>query len=173
MKQFTSLFKLVLIGLFTSIFCETNGLSQEVITTLRGPRLGVTILSGEIIDQIKKEFNMSLSPVISQFGWQFEKRFFSIEDGPSGVVEIVPLIGGVEQGKFLPSISGLIGMRSSKGIEFGVGPNLSLSGAAIVFAAGITIQRGKLNWPINFAITPSPNGTKFSLLFGFNASLNN
>ena len=151
-----------------SILSGTSGFSQSSITSLGGPRLGATLITGKMKDKLKNDYNVF--PVITQFGWQFEWRFFSIDDGPTGVVECVPLIGGVEQGKFLPSISALVGIRSAKGFEFGLGPNASVSGVGIVFATGVTIQKGKLNWPINFAVAPSSSGVKFTLLVGFNAA---
>ncbi len=83
-------------------------------------------------------------------------------------MEFVPLIGGVEQGLLIPSLSLIMGMRSPKGFEVGIGPNLSFSETSIVLAAGITKTTGKINWPINFAILPSEKGLRLSILFGFN-----
>ena len=133
---------------------------------LNGPRIGVTIVSGELAERLDDEFGAY--PVVTQFGWQFETRFFTLPDGLSGVFELVPLIAGVEQGLFLPSISGLIGLRTGKGLEFGVGPNVSLAGAALVIAGGVTISSQYVHFPINFAVVPSNKGARFSLLFGFN-----
>ena len=149
---------------------QTYVLPQSSITSLSGPRLGATLITGKMADKLKDEFDVF--PVISQFGWQFEWRFFSIEDGLTGVVEFIPLVGGVEQGMFLPSLSGLIGMRSPRGAEFGLGPNVSVSGVGIVLATGMTIQKGQINWPLNFAISPSSNGVKFTFIVGFNAVKN-
>jgi len=136
------------------------------ITSLSGPRLGLTIVGGKMAEKLKEDYDAT--PVITQFGWQFEWRFFAVEDGATGVVEIIPLLGGMEQNLFLPSLSGLIGLRSPEGLELGLGPNVSVSGASIVFAGGFTKRAGQLNIPINFAVVPSPNGTRFSFLVGFN-----
>ena len=46
-----------------------------------------------------------------------------------------------------------------KGIEFAVGPNLSLGGIAMVFGAGYNFKFGKLNVPVNIAYVPSMNKT--------------
>jgi hypothetical protein len=134
--------------------------------SLSGPRLGVTLISGEMAEKIRDNYDSK--PFVTQFGWQFEWRFFSVENGPSGVVECVPLIGGLEQGLFLPSLTVPIGMRMSNGFEFGVGPNVSLSGFAVALAIGVTAQTGALNIPVNFSLVPSKSGTRFSLLIGFN-----
>ncbi len=135
---------------------------------LSGPRIGFTFIgAGSTADALKTEFNAS--PFITQFGWQFEKQYFALDNGTAGLVEFVGLIGGLEQGLFLPSANMLVGVRSSSGAEFAFGPNISISGAAFVLAVGHTYKSGSLNFPVNFAVVPSSKGVRFSLLFGFNA----
>ena len=60
---------------------------------------------------------------------------------------------------FLPSVSSMVGVRTSKGIEFAVGPNLSLGGIAMVFGAGYNFKFGELNVPVNIAYVPSMDKT--------------
>lgn len=122
-----------------------------------GPRIGMTYLSpGTTVDRAAELFNRgNINPVISQFGWQFETRFFKLENGGSGLIEIIPLIGGIEQGIFLPSLTGIIGYRNAAGHEIGIGPNLSLSGFGLVFAAGTSFKSGKVIFPVNIAFSPS------------------
>jgi uncharacterized membrane protein YkgB len=135
--------------------------------SLNGPRLGFTYIApGAMADKLDER---GINPFITQFGWQVESRFFTLPNGVSGLVEAIGLIGGLEQNTILPSASVLIGIRSAKGFEIGVGPNLSVGGAAIVIAGGATIQSNYINFPINFAVVPSTEGVRFSLLFGFNA----
>jgi hypothetical protein len=135
---------------------------------LNGPRLGMTYIGpGEFADRLDNDFGVS--PFITQFGWQLETRFFTLPNGVGGVIEAIGLIGGLEQNVFLPSASVLIGLRGARGFEFGVGPNLSLAGAALVIAGGITLQTNNINFPINFAVVPSNKGVRISILFGFNA----
>lgn len=136
---------------------------------LAGPRVGFTILSQKYSDNIKEEFSTDINPFITQFGWQFETRVFTLDNGVSGLFEFVPLVGGLEQGKFLPSLSALIGIRGAKGFEFGVGPNVSLGGAGLVLAVGTNFQSQGVNFPVNVALAPSKDGARFSLLFGFNS----
>ena len=143
---------------------QTNQLVKPI--NLSGPRIGCTVLSGKLADKLKEK--LDVDPFITQFGWQFETRFFSVESGVSGVLEWILLVGGFEQGVALPSISWLIGMRTAKGIEFGTGPNISAGGLAIVIAGGVTLKSGYLNFPINLAIAPSKNGNRISLIVGFN-----
>lgn len=150
------------------VYAQRTGYPQENLK-LGGPRLGFTILSQSYRDHIKKEYDTEVSALMTQFGWQFETRVFTLENGTSGLFEFVPLIGGLEQGKFLPSLSGLVGIRSAKGLEFGMGPNISLAGAGLVLAVGTNFQSQGVNFPVNFAVAPSKDGARFSLLFGFNS----
>jgi hypothetical protein len=136
---------------------------------LSGPRIGFTVMSQRTVDRIRDEYDSDLNPFITQFGWQFETRIFTLDNGVSGLFEFVPLIGGLEQGKFLPSISALVGIRGASGLEIGVGPNLSLAGAGLVFALGANFQSQGINFPVNLAFAPSQYGSRVSLLFGFNS----
>src|SRR5688572_7709381 len=120
-----------------------------------GPRIGLTYLSpGTTADYLADE---GKQPVITQFGWQFETRLFSVENGPSGIVEFIPMIGGMEQGMFLPSANLLIGLRGSgnQSIEAAIGPNVSITGVGMIFAIGCNFQTGNINFPFNIAYVPS------------------
>lgn len=137
---------------------------------LSGPRFGVTYLTGDLVDRLNEEFgnDLDVAPIITQFGWQFETRLFATDTGLSGVTELVPLVGGLEQGLFLPSLSFLVGLRTASGFEFGLGPNASLGGAAYVVAAGVTQRYGELNIPLNLSAVLSDEGVRVSFLIGFN-----
>lgn len=144
------------------------GYEQESLK-LSGPRIGFTVLSTKYRDNIQEDYDTDVNAFMTQFGWQFETRVFTLDNGVSGLFEFVPLIGGLEQGKFLPSLSGLIGIRGAKGFEFGLGPNVSLAGAGIVMAVGTNFQSQGVNFPLNVAFAPSKDGSRFSVLFGFNS----
>ena len=116
-----------------------------------GPRIGLTYLSeGFISDKVGAQF-------ISQFGWQFETRLFKLADGSGALFEVIPVIGGLDRGMFLPSISTVFGYRLANGIEFGIGPNLSLSGVGLVYAIGFSFKAGAVTFPINLVFAPSTN----------------
>lgn len=140
--------------------------SQEQVESLFGPRIGGTLITGSLSQKLKDDYKAQ--PFITQFGWQFEYRFFTTQKGVTGIVELIPLIGGVEQNLFFPSFSSLVGMRAKNGIEFGVGPNVSVTGFGIVFAIGCNIKTNEINWPINLAVFPSSEGLRYTLLLGFN-----
>lgn len=134
---------------------------------LSGPRVGLTLIAGAMADTLKSKYDAA--PFITQFGWQFEQRFISTEKGLTGLTEFVPLIGGLEQGLFLPSLSFIVGLRTATGSEFGFGPNVSVSGVAYVFAGGVTKNYGGLYFPINASLILTSKGARISLLVGFNS----
>ncbi len=163
--------------------------SNAQIKHLKGPRIGVTLLtpgwSADIINEgfdydenSNYESGSSGSAFITQYGWQLESRF---ADGEKvvGIVEWIALVGGMEKGLFLPSVSSLVGLRSDAGIEFAIGPNISLSGVSMVISTGYNFKFGNLNVPVNIAFVPSKSGAwgnddttgaRISLMAGFNLS---
>ena len=137
--------------------------STSSVAELSGPRVGMTYLSSG------KTQSYIDSPMISQYGWQFETKFASGE-GVQGLVEWVVLAGGMEKGLFLPSISSLVGLRNAAGYEFAMGPNLSLSGISYVLAAGKNFRIGELNVPVNLSWVPEHDDSshRVSMTVGFN-----
>jgi hypothetical protein len=137
------------------------------IQSLSGPRLGLvyisaspgsSFLNGDIrledTGDLPEDYNdIAKGALTTLYGWQWESRF---ADGGNvtGIVEWIALVGGLEKGKFLPSVSSMVGARTASGIEFAVGPNLSLSGIAMVFGMGYNFKSGNLNIPVNIAFVP-------------------
>jgi len=175
---------------------DTSDFAKIRRKSFSGPRIGYTyITSGTTADYLAER---GKNPGITQFGWQFEGRLFTVE-GLSGLIEFVPLIGGIEQGIIIPSASCLLGIRSSgkTSFEFALGPNFSISpnykgdtegAVGLVLAAGTSLRKGNINFPINLAVVPSigskhdiyntttkttssqsfQTGWRISLLVGFN-----
>lgn len=167
-KYFTVSMTLFLIIFSNSVKCfaQSAEFTESSPVFLSGPRLGVSIIGGSLANKLRKDYGAK--SFITQFGWQFEWRFLTIEGGPAGIVECIPLMGGLEQGLFLPSLTTPIGVRFRNGFEFGLGPSVSLTGFSIAIAMGYTFQAGHLSLPINISILPSKAGARFSLTFGFN-----
>ena len=162
------------------------------IEKLAGPRIGATLITaGPMADFIHEGFEFdddeykhgsTGSAFITQYGWQWESRFADGGGSITGIVEWIALVGGMEQGKFLPSVSSVIGVRTAKGLEVGVGPNLSLSGIGMVFGIGHNFKSGNLNLPVNLVFMPGKSktgdfngeqytynsGARISLMVGFN-----
>ena len=133
---------------------------------LSGPRIGVTLLMGGVADKAREEY--SINPFLMQFGWQFETRLFRLPSSTAGLFGFVPLIAGLEQGKFVPSLNALLGIRGPKGFEFGVGPNVTPVSANVALAVGTSFQSNGINFPVNLAVVPGNGGARISLLVGFN-----
>lgn len=141
------------------------------VMKLSGPRVGVTFLSDGVVRKLHEDIAGDFDGVgsmISQFGWQWEKRFYSGGNGVTAVTEWALLFGGMDQGVVIPSLSWLVGARTASGVEFAVGPNFTPVGVALAFAAGVNFPVGHLNVPVNFAVVPSKSGVRVSMLAGFN-----
>jgi hypothetical protein len=135
---------------------------------LSGPRFGFTSLSEGVVEKLH-ERNIDVRSTISQFGWQFEREFYSSKTGGLAALnEFIVLAGGLEQGVVLPSVTWMVGLRSPGGAEFGIGPNITPAGVALALAGGVTFRSGALNVPVTFAVVPSKVGTRVSMLTGFN-----
>jgi hypothetical protein len=133
---------------------------------LSGPRVGMTFLSNGVVNKLHED-NIDVSQNISQFGWQFERQFYSKQSGVTALNEWVFLVGGLDQSVAIPSLSWLVGLRTREGAEFGVGPNVTPAGVALAVAAGVTFRAGVLNVPMNFAVVPTKVGTRVTVLTGF------
>jgi len=133
---------------------------------LSGPRFGFTSLSEGVLEKLR-ERSIDVRSGISQFGWQFEREFYSHQGGLAVINEWVVLAGGLDQGVLIPSLNWLVGLRSPTGVEFGLGPNVTPAGVALALAGGVTIRSGALNVPVTFAVVPSKDGMRVSLLTGF------
>ena len=157
--------------ILTFLICfSTNAQIQH----LAGPRIGLTAVEpGLLANILRKDVKFfsdenteswdgtslgQYGALMSQYGWQWESRF---ADGGDvvGLVEWIALVGGMEKGLFLPSVSSMVGIRTSSGIEFAAGPNLSLGGIAMVIGAGYNFRFGNLNLPVNIAYVPSMDKT--------------
>ena len=138
------------------------------IEKLAGPRIGMTLITaGPVADFLHEGFDFDENDrygstgaaFTTQYGWQWESRFADGGGEIIGIVEWIVLVAGMEQGKFLPSATSIIGARTNKGLELGVGPNLSLSGVGMVFGVGYNFKSGNLNLPVNIAFMPGRNLT--------------
>jgi hypothetical protein len=142
---------------------------------LGGPRFGMTYVAGdgELYRTLERE---NMGRILSQFGWHFEHQVIPEGGGPQFVVEFVPLLAGVEYGKFIPSGTLAMGVRMPSGIEFGLGPNMLVTSAdknqveantALVMALGKSFDYGGVSIPINLAIATNPEGNRVSVIVGY------
>jgi hypothetical protein len=168
MRRTLILLAVLLTGAASGAAAQLHPPPRHQPMNLSGPRFGLTVVTGPAVDRLRDE--VGVAPVFTQFGWQFERGFHFEESGLTAVSEWVFLAGGLEQGVFLPSVSWLVGMRTPRGTEFGVGPNLSAAGVGLALTGGVTTRVGDLNIPVNFALVPSGSGVRMSMLTGFNTA---
>jgi len=156
-----------------TLLVSAPAMSQPVVppyaetVSLAGPRFGATLLSDGVVRKLQAEDGIEVRPLVTQFGWQFERQFYSPRSGPTALSEWVVLVGGLEQSLALPSVSWLVGLRTKTGAEFAIGPNLTPVGFGLALAAGTTFRAGVLNVPLNVAVVPSRSGVRVSVLSGF------
>ena len=137
---------------------------------LGGPRLGVTYVAGagKLSQSLEKN---QIGRTLSQFGWHFEYQVIPDGGGPSFVIQVVPLIAGVEYGKLIPSGTLAMGVRLPEGIEFGLGPNALVTDegvkSALVMTIGKSFTYGGVSIPLNFVYATNPEGNRFSVIFGY------
>lgn len=95
-----------------------------------GPRMGLTYFTGEaatLIGKPRKDGGFNAMPLMFQFGYQFEKQYLN-QGNFQALFEVVPMITGLDQGLFIPSLTLMNGMRNNQnGWEFAFGPSISLT----------------------------------------------
>lgn len=103
---------------------------------LSGPRMGYTFFTGTAAHILKSSTNrggFNVNPHFFQMGYQFEKQYLS-EGRWQALVEIIPLISGVDQGIIIPSLTVMNGIRSNvNGLEFAIGPSVNVIRRAEMF----------------------------------------
>ncbi len=95
-----------------------------------GPRIGYAVMVGEMNEfatRSSRQGGMDMFPAVSMIGYQFEGQYVGTENF-SGLIEGIFNISGLEQGRFIPSISIMNGFRFGRaGWEFAFGPGFGLS----------------------------------------------
>jgi len=160
----------ITIGLLLILFAVSANAQEEIPIyepiKLSGPRFGFTYIGGDLgktLDQY------GMSRYRSQFGWQFETRWFQTSTGFQGLVETVVLLTGFETDD--PNLSGtlLVGFRTKDGFEAGAGPNVTSTGDhSFVIAVGHSAKLDYVYIPFNLAISPSSESVKYTFTMGFN-----
>jgi len=142
---------------------------------MSGPRFGVTYIGGqgELYQELERQ---DIGRVVSQFGWHFERQVIPDGGGPQFVIQFVPMIAAVEYGKFVPGGTLAMGIRMPRGWEFGMGPNIVATKnewddvkarTSLVVAVGKSLNYGGVSIPINLAVSTAPEGSRYSLIFGY------
>ncbi len=122
----------------TKKFDYENPINEPMVNQLNltGPRMGMTYIFGPDGKTMKASTDVGgfgLNPLMFQLGYQFEKQY--LNGGVyQALFECIPIITGIDQSKFIPSVALVNGLRNNKnGLEFGIGAIVSLTTIARVF----------------------------------------
>lgn len=169
-----ALLAVVLVLPSTKTFAQTREYGLETSFAERdlgGPRLGITYVPGNtaLVEKLKEK---GIGTTISQFGWHFEYQIIPEGGGPSFILQSVPMLGGVEYGTLIPSVTFAMGIRLPDGLEFGMGPNIMFGGSrgastSLVVAIGQSFNYGGVSIPLNLVLATNPDGNRFSVVFGY------
>lgn len=158
---------------------------NETVDYLFGPRTGFTYVFttqddfDEKIQSIYSNEDKTYFPFFTQFGLMLEQRIKLGDTDNHFAFQEVILIGGIDQSIVIPSLSFAIGFRHHNGLEFGLGPNVSITtnsddemiaNISVVYTVGWTFSYENVFVPVNIAVVPTPidGSPRFSLLTGFN-----
>ncbi|MFH0866301.1 MAG: hypothetical protein V1904_08900 [Bacteroidota bacterium] len=109
-----------------------NAINNPTVTRLNcsGSRMGATFFTGDaakVISSSKIDGGYNGYPVMFQFGYQFEQQYLN-EGNFQALFEFIPLITGLDQGLFIPSLTIMNGIRNNKnGWEFAFGPTVMVT----------------------------------------------
>jgi hypothetical protein len=111
-------------------FDSSVNVPNDEKVNLNGPRMGVAFFSGDNAKILKSKENVGgyeMVPVVFQFGYQLEVQYIG-QGNFQALVEFLPMITGLDQGKVIPSFTILNGLRDNRlGLEFAFGPNFLLT----------------------------------------------
>lgn len=101
-----------------------------------GPRIGYAYMVGsmnEFATRSQDQGGLDIFPAVSMIGYQMEAQYVGTENF-SALVEGIVNVNGLEQGKFIPSITLLNGLRFGKaGWEFAFGPGFTIKKSSYGF----------------------------------------
>ncbi len=148
-----------LVKKLTKKFNIDNSHNNPDATTLEldGPRFGAVFLTGtasSIMKASKNQGGFDGYPAMFQFGYQFEKQYLT-QGNLQALFEFLPMITGLDQGLFIPSMAVMHGLRSNKsGLEFAFGPTIRLSKKANGFYDGAGGWHLKNDWESDWGTNP-------------------
>lgn len=109
-----------------------NAINNPTVTRLNcsGTRMGFVFFTGsaaKIIKAPRTNGGYDGYPAMFQFGYQIEQQYLN-EGNFQALFEFIPIVTGLDQGLFIPSITVMNGIRNNKnGWEFAFGPTIVVS----------------------------------------------
>jgi hypothetical protein len=153
---------------------------------LFGPRLGVgaTVVSADdfntAMQGIYADSGRIYFPIYTEMGVEAQQLIALGESENTLSIREMFLLDGLDQGLAIPNVSMIVGFHSSSGLEFGLGPYVTIvapSGelrlaAAVIYLVGYEIPMKGFSLPITVTMTPLPSyaNPKISIVAGFSFS---
>jgi hypothetical protein len=150
---------------------------------LWGPVVGVMYVAapqGEFNDALQQMYpnaERDYQPLLTHFGVNFEQRIRLGNTGSHFAFQEVFTIAGIDQGMALPYFSLLVGFRSRRGPQFGLGPLLLVRwtseeleiAVSVVYSVGWGFSFHDAYVPLSIAVVPTPRDghPTFGLFSGF------
>ena len=126
---------------------------------LTGFRVGAVGIFGDNADVLRGPLNQGgfeVRPYLFQFGYQLETQYLN-QGRLQALFELIPMISGIEQGLFIPSISVLHGLRDNKtGLEFAFGATIGISQMSKGFFDDNGIWKLENQWDYGTIENPNP-----------------
>ncbi len=138
-------------------FDSAINLPTENKVSLSGPRMGVAFFTNNVAKNLRapeSEGGYDAVPVMFQFGYQFEVQYIG-QGNFQALAEFLPMITGLDQGKIIPSIAILNGLRDNRlGIELAFGPTFVLTKKAEGYFDGNGNWNLKSDWKQGQGVNP-------------------
>jgi hypothetical protein len=108
-------------------FANNPGVDRLNLSGFRVGAVGIFGDNATVLTAPRNEGGFDVRPFMFQFGYQFETQYLN-QGRLQALFEFIPVITGIEQGLFIPTISILHGIRDNKtGLEFAFGATVGLS----------------------------------------------
>jgi len=108
-------------------YVNNPGKDRLNLTGFRVGGVGVFGDNAKVLQGPLNQGGFDVRPMLFQFGYQFETQYLN-QGRLQALFELVPMISGIEQGLFVPSLSILHGLRDNKtGLEFAFGATIGIS----------------------------------------------
>jgi hypothetical protein len=114
----------------TDAFDSALNTPEEEKVNLNGPRMGIALFTktnAEILKGATNQGGFDMYPAAFQFGYQMEVQYIG-QGNFQALVEFLPMVTGLDQGKIIPSLTILNGLRENRlGVELAFGPTFILN----------------------------------------------
>jgi len=139
---------------------------EEPVTTkltnqkLNGPRMGAAYVTGDFAEALTApvtEGGYGGYPVLSQLGYQFEIQYLTAGNF-NALVELLPIVSGLEQGLFIPSVVFMNGFRfGDANWEIAFGPSVGVRRMASGYYDADDTWRMEVEWFNQDPMPEDPN----------------